>query len=82
MNQAERYHDGRGVMQNFQTAAKLYRQAAEQGDVRAQNRLGQYYHSGLGVDRDPEQALIWLEKAAQQQRPPIYVRSGQSAGKQ
>lgn len=67
--QAERYHHGLGVVQNFQTAAEWYQQAAEQGDARAQNRLGQYYHSGLGVDRDPEQALIWLEKAAQQQDP-------------
>lgn len=68
-DQAEKYHTGQGVMQNFRTAAEWYRQAAEQGHPGAQNRLGQYYHSGRGVAQDQDQALIWLEKAADQGDP-------------
>ncbi|MBR9651484.1 SEL1-like repeat protein [Thalassovita aquimarina] len=61
---AVRYHNGRGVLQNFARAAKLFKIAAEQGHAGAQNRLGQYYYSGLGLSRDGGLALKWLAAAA------------------
>ncbi|MDU8912172.1 tetratricopeptide repeat protein [Aestuariicoccus sp. MJ-SS9] len=66
---AARYHEGRGVVQNFARAAALYAQAAEAGNAAAQNRLGQYYHEGLGVARDAAAARRWLGAAAAQGDP-------------
>ncbi len=62
--QAEDLHTGQGVLQNFQAAAALYAQAAELDHAGAQNRLGQYYHAGLGVPKDHSKALHWLRAAA------------------
>jgi len=67
--EAEAYHNGTGVLQNYATAARLYRQAADQGHAGAQNRLGQYFHAGLGGTRDQQQALHWLQAAADQGDP-------------
>ena len=36
----------------YDEAARWYRQAAEQGDARAQNNLGWLYQNGLGVEQD------------------------------
>ena len=46
-------------------AAALYRKAAEMGYTYAQCNLGFCYLRGIGVDRDPAQAVIWLQKAAE-----------------
>jgi TPR repeat protein len=43
------YENGNGVAQDYATAAKFYRLAAEQGNARAQNNLGSLYDSGQGV---------------------------------
>lgn len=40
------------------------RALAERGDVRAQHRLGNYLHDGVGVARDDAEAVRWLLKAA------------------
>ncbi len=48
--------------------ADLTRLAAE-GDPLAQSFLGFMYHLGIGVRRDLEQALVWLEKSAAQGHP-------------
>ena len=42
------------------------RQVAEQGDARAQLKLGVMYMNGLGVAKDERQAVEWYRKAAQQ----------------
>ena len=39
---------------------------AEQGDVRAQNKLGMLYAEGRGVDEDHAEAVKWFRKAAEQ----------------
>lgn len=39
---------------------------AEQGDAQAENRLGEMYEFGYGVDRDAAMAYKWYEKAAKQ----------------
>jgi len=41
-----------------------YRKAADQGNPRAQLRLGTLYEKGLGVERDPVRALDLYRKAA------------------
>ena len=45
-------------------AARWFRRAAERGHPMAQYRLGQAYLKGLGVDRDLQQAYLWLGIAA------------------
>lgn len=39
---------------------------ASKGDVEKQLTLAKHYYMGIGLPADREQALIWLEKAAQQ----------------
>lgn len=40
--------------------------SAEAGDARAQNRLGEMYEFGYGLERDPNQAYSWYRRAAEQ----------------
>jgi TPR repeat protein len=47
-------------------AVEFYRKAAEQGDPGGQYGLSRMLASGEGVARDPQQALVWLRKAAEQ----------------
>ena len=42
------------------------RQAAEQGDAEAQNKLGFMYAEGEGVPEDNQEAVRWYRKAAEQ----------------
>ena len=42
------------------------RQAAEQGEAKAQNNLGYMYDQGEGVVEDDREAVKWLRKAAEQ----------------
>lgn len=58
------YKHGRGVTQNNQQAAELYRKAAEQDIPAAQNNLGIMYANGEGVVQDFQQAAQWYRKAA------------------
>ncbi len=46
-------------------AAHWYRVAADAGDARAANRLGEYYYVGSGVAQDPAEAVRWFRKAAE-----------------
>ncbi|MEZ9519471.1 cobalamin biosynthesis protein CobT, partial [Vibrio splendidus] len=45
---------------------KDIKEAAEQGDVRAQTNLGIMYVNGEGVLQDDKQAVYWYRKAAEQ----------------
>jgi TPR repeat protein len=51
---------------DYQGAARLYRELAEQGDVEAQDRLGSMYNRGMGVPEDYAEAAKWYRKAAEQ----------------
>jgi TPR repeat protein len=51
---------------DYETALKLWRPLAEQGDPEAQRSLGQMYDSGRGVAKDDAQATMWYLKAAEQ----------------
>lgn len=45
-------------------AAAWYRKAADQGDTEAQTRLAEAYAKGIGVPKDPVQAVLWYQKVA------------------
>jgi hypothetical protein len=61
-----RYHDGKGVPQDYTEAAKWYRLAAEQGHAKAQFLLGASYATGKGVPQDYTEAAKWYRLAAEQ----------------
>ena len=44
---------------DYETAVRLYRPLAEQGDYRAQYDLGLIYDKGLGVPQDYKEAAKW-----------------------
>lgn len=46
--------------------AESYRVDAEQGDARAQYKLGRKYKLGSGVDKDYREAVRWFQKSAKQ----------------
>ena len=60
---------GRSVPQNWTTAVKWWRKAAEAGERSAQWDMGVCYYYGRGVDRDIAQANVWFRKAAAQGSP-------------
>lgn len=53
-------------IEEYGEAAKLYRQAAEQGYAPAQFGMGVLYDIGRGVAQDYKLALSWYTKAAEQ----------------
>ncbi len=57
---ASMYQYGDGVRQNYATAFKWYKLAAEQGNAIAQNSLGEMYLQGQGVTLDRIRALMWF----------------------
>jgi hypothetical protein len=58
-------HAREGTEAALLQAAKLYRTAAEAGDLAAQNNLGEFYETGRGVPRQPVQALDWYRRSAE-----------------
>lgn len=54
---------------DYETAYKLLKPLADQGDTKAQNHLGVHYFLGLGVAKDQRKAVEWYEKAAKQGDP-------------
>ena len=63
---ATMYEMGEGVGQDYEKAAKWYREAAEQGHANAQVNLAAMYHRGQGVGQDSAEAARWYRKAAEQ----------------
>jgi len=60
------YDRGEGVPKDYETAAKWFTKAAEQGFAEAQFNLGGMYEFGDGVPQDFDAALKWYSKAAEQ----------------
>lgn len=50
---------------DYVTAMREFLPLAEAGQAAAQAAVGQMYLAGQGVPQDPNQAAIWLEKAAE-----------------
>jgi TPR repeat protein len=51
---------------DYETAERLFRPLAEQGDAVAQYNLGDLYHNGQGVPQDYAEAVRWYRMAAEQ----------------
>ena len=58
------YDEGLGVPQDYKTAVKWYRLAAEKGHANAQSNLGVMYAYGQGVIQDYVRAHMWYNIAA------------------
>jgi patatin-like phospholipase/acyl hydrolase/TPR repeat protein len=61
----------------YKKAFGWYKEAAEQGNVEAQFKLGEFYNKGLGVEKDKQQALYWYHAVAeatdQEHKPEKYA---------
>lgn len=62
------YYEGKIVSQNYTTAARWFRRAAEHGNAFGQEWLGYCYLDGKGVPKNYEEAAKWSHAAAQQGR--------------
>jgi TPR repeat protein len=58
------YHDGKGVVADFEKASKLFLEAAISGDVECQRVMGSRYQQGLGVPADYVEAYAWYNVCA------------------
>ena len=56
------YNYGKGVDKNHEEAAKWYKMAAENGNVRGMERIEYCYRKGHGVPADKNEANKWKEK--------------------
>lgn len=63
-NRAQALYEGTEGATDYPAAVDLYRQAASRGHAVSQYHLGVAYGNGKGVERDEEQALHWLARAA------------------
>ena len=63
---AGRLEDGLTAYQrgDYSTAIRLLQPFAEEGNLRAQIRLGAMYYDGIGVPRDRVEAFKWYQLAA------------------
>ncbi|MEO6739411.1 MAG: tetratricopeptide repeat protein [Chthoniobacteraceae bacterium] len=60
------YANGEAVPRDPAQVADFYRNAAEQGNAKAQSNLGSRYLAGAGVAKDTPDGFKWLRKAAGQ----------------
>jgi hypothetical protein len=51
---------------DYKTALKIWLPAAEEGDAKAQNTVGEIFEQGLGTEPNYEVAALWYSKAAAQ----------------
>lgn len=66
---AENYEHGRGVIQNYAKAYRLYCMAVSRGDVEANYRLGWMYFNRRGVEKNNALAAGWFKRAADRGDP-------------
>ena len=64
------------MSQDYSQAVYWFRKAAEQGDAKAEEFLGECYYEGKGVTQDYSQAAYWCKKAAEQGRAKAQLRIG------
>jgi TPR repeat protein len=62
--------------QDYAAALQLCRPLAEQGNVRAETRLGGMYYNGQGVQRDYAEATKWVRRAAERGYAPAQTYLG------
>ncbi|MDO9068641.1 MAG: tetratricopeptide repeat protein [Deltaproteobacteria bacterium] len=61
---ATMYNEGKGTAINQEKACYWYLKAARQDVTMAQTRIGPRLVKGLGIKKDVEAGILWLEKAA------------------
>lgn len=66
------YHGLRGVRRDYAKAVYWFSKAAEKGDPRVMELLGEIYARGAGVERNYTKALEWLTLASRQQYYSAY----------
>jgi uncharacterized protein len=52
------------IDRDYEEAAKLFFELAQEGDHRGQSFLGRMYNKGLGVQKNPNEAIKWHQAAA------------------
>lgn len=66
VDMADEYHS----QGNYVESLKLYRKAAEKGDIYAQYSIGDFYEEGIGgVSQNWDKAIFWYKRAASQGHP-------------
>lgn len=70
------HEQGKSVPKDPDQALRLYTQAADEGQFRAQTLLGMRYLNGQGVPQDGEKAAIYLLRAAEQGDPFAQTYAG------
>jgi uncharacterized protein len=62
------FEDGMDAAESgdYETALRLWRPLADQGNATVQNLLGQMYRQGTGAPQDYAAAMSWYQKAADQ----------------
>ncbi len=75
---ADQYEDGHAAFlrEDYQTALRLLRPLAAQGDASAQFTLGVMYAFGQGVPQDYAEAVKWFHLAADQGTTTAYYMLG------
>lgn len=63
------YAQGRGLVQDYGSAATWFRIAAAQGNIAAQYNLGVLSERGLGVPANTAEAVNWYRSAAERNHP-------------
>jgi TPR repeat protein len=70
------YAQGKGLVQDYTSAASWFRAAAAQGNVDAEYNLGVLYAQGLGVNANATDAINWYQSAADQNHPAAQFNLG------
>ncbi|KAJ3250309.1 hypothetical protein HK103_003635 [Boothiomyces macroporosus] len=66
-----------GILEkDYSKAFQYCKKAASQGLSQAQNLVGNYYLEGVGCEADPEMAMIWYIKGAEQREPTSIYNIG------
>lgn len=74
----EKLEQGTGAYRNgdYESAVKIFLDAAERGDPRAMYAMGSMYAGGTGVILDYKKAYEWLDKAAKNNRWDAQYKTG------
>lgn len=70
------YETGKELTQDYTSAMKYYRKAANRGHAMAQYRIGLLYIYGRGVEQNVQKATEWFKKADEQDLPQAQCQLG------
>ena len=68
------YEHGLGLKKDLKKAFNLYKTAAKQGCIDAQNKLAVMHASGPGIEKVSQKASAWNSKAAHKLSPESYKK--------